>query len=194
MWIRCSVINQMWWLSCCLLCKSTNICPWFVPWTTYALCGTGCWLTHVVGHCKRSGAWYRFHTLGHHVRSYPPARFLQSKYVSYESRRRKMQCNPYIDMNTLMYAPWVPVAAGIHAACGVQDAGTLIVSLATGSIFLLQQDYIHTHIHLLGSWLERYEWFQQLRHMHLKHHQSDMNHNFGVNDFLLDAVAGTLLL
>ena len=194
MWLRYAFLNHAWWLGCCLVCHTVGTCRWFVPLTTYYVCGTACWLTHVAGHYSWSGAWYKFHTLGHHIRSYPPSKFLQTRYVSFEARRRMTNCNPLFDLNTLMYSPWVLFTAVIHALCGVNDAGSLSVCLATGVLFLQQQDYMHTHIHLRGSWLEQYEWFYHLRHMHLKHHQNDMKHNFGVNDFVLDVIAGTLLL
>ena len=32
-------------------------------------------------------------------------------------------------------------------------------------------DYIHTEIHTEGSWLEKYNWFQNKRKVHLLHHK-----------------------
>ena len=37
-------------------------------------------------------------------------------------------------------------------------------------LFAFISDYIHTQIHLSGSYLEKYQWFQNIRQLHLLHH------------------------
>jgi hypothetical protein len=155
---------------------------WAVPFTAYAFCGVGSWLTHWVGHQPASGWWFRFHILGHHVRRYPPSRFLQGPYD-----------DAALDLNACMYAPWVLLTAATHAAGGCAPHEQLTAAGVSAAL-LLEQEVLHTQIHLLGSSLERCRWFRTLRQLHLRHHQCDMQHNFAISDFLLDAICGTLLL
>ena len=48
-------------------------------------------------------------------------------------------------------------------------------------------DYIHTEIHIYGSWLEKYDWFIKKRKLHLIHHKK-MNKNINIIDHTLDKV------
>jgi hypothetical protein len=46
-------------------------------------------------------------------------------------------------------------------------------------------DYIHTEIHIEGSWLEKYTWFQNKRKIHLLHHKYTTK-NMNVIDNTMD--------
>ena len=48
-------------------------CRWWLPLTTYVVIGHGLWVTHWAGHRRWIfQKWFDHHTIGHHVKSYPP--------------------------------------------------------------------------------------------------------------------------
>jgi len=59
-------------------------------------------------------------------------------------------------------------------------------------LFAFLSDYIHTEIHIDGSWLEKYEWFLKKRKLHLLHHKKFMK-NMNIIDHTFDKLKGTYL-
>lgn len=56
---------------------------------------------------------------------------------------------------------------------------------------LVFQVYTHESTHIRGHWAEKYEWFQDLRALHLMHHRGAINTNYGMYSFLTDSVLGS---
>jgi len=54
-------------------------------------------------------------------------------------------------------------------------------------------DYIHTRVHLKNTWLDKYDWFLEIRRLHLTHHKKlYSNYSFGY-DYTIDKLANTYL-
>jgi len=127
--------------------------------------------------------WFLVHTIGHHRLSYPETSFLATKY----------QDNP-IDarfVGTLVYTiPCVFILIMVHYILCESLAQTASLA-AILAIVLLFEDRMHAQIHLDGSSLERYQWFQDLRAVHRLHHASSSRVNFGVINLTFDVLFGT---
>ena len=48
-------------------------------------------------------------------------------------------------------------------------------------------------VHIAGSKLEKYGWFQRMRALHFLHHTDGMKHNYAMADFFLDVLSGNLI-
>eukprot|EP01052_Picozoa_sp_SAG31_P043337 SAG31_NODE_7186_length_1762_cov_1.696332_1_plen_448_part_10 len=195
-----SVLHQMalllfgfsaWWL--------TGSPPW-LGLSTYIIVGVGLWCTHWLGHRRWFWQrWFNEHTLGHHVRAYPPSKFLSERYVSVTQRSAGRALAPStglgleLSLNTMVYLPWPILTAILHSlvvpACGAIEIG---VVLLVGLAICLEQEMIHRAVHTSGVWLERYQWFQVMRALHFLHHKDGMQHNYAMIDFFLDILSGNL--
>jgi hypothetical protein len=141
---------------------------------------------HRVGHSSRaSEAWYRAHTLGHHDRAYPATRFLSDTYVVNDLDDLQLNTFLYTSAGLLIWGALSLVAA---------DARVAVVSLLHLLVCGLGETVLHEHFHLRHSWLERYAWFQALRHLHELHHRGRMRANFAMSTWFVDALCGTLAL
>ena len=65
------------------------------------------------------------------------------------------------------------------------DSYTSFIIISQLLLFAYISDYIHTEIHIDGSWLEKYDWFIQKRNLHLIHHKRT-NKNINIIDHSLD--------
>jgi hypothetical protein len=177
----------------------------WMPSAMYVLLGAGLWTSHWVGHrrwfCKR---WFQFHTMGHHVRDYPPSRFLVDNYIAHNNKDDRLtpwHLEYWVDMNAVMYVPWIPATiALIHASmcCAVDGSAGLVRSqvLCLGIMGLgvaMSQNYWHEQVHLRGSVWEGFQWFQDIRRLHWQHHKGNCRHNYAMIDFGLDILTGNLL-
>ena len=52
---------------------------------------------------------------------------------------------------------------------------------------------LHNSFHVRGIWLEKYEWYQELRALHYIHHLGSTKHNYAVFNFALDKLLGAFL-
>jgi len=202
--------SQLLWFSVLhqLTLLLVGLTAWWVagspPWlglSTYFIVGVGLWCTHWLGHRRWFWQrWFNEHTLGHHVRAYPPSKFLSERYVSVTQRSAGRALTPStglgleLSLNTVMYLPWPIVTAILHGlvvpACGVIEMGLVLV---VGLAICLEQEMIHRAVHTSGVWLERYQWFQVMRALHFLHHKDGMQHNYAMSDFFLDILSGNLL-
>ncbi len=154
--------------------------------------GLGMWVTHWAGHRHIIPGWFEFHTIGHHVKGYPPARFLTERYASTEGVRKGKR-HTVFDMNAAMYLPWPFIIGAAHRAlAGTTHAETalcLLVSLA----LIAENEYMHVQVHTLGSRWEGRGWFEVMRRLHFLHHKEGMHHNYAMADFLFDFLSGNLM-
>jgi len=185
-----------------------GLAAWWItgsrPWignSTYLLVGLGLWCTHWFGHRRWFWrAWFNEHTMGHHVKAYPPSKFLSERYVSVTQRAAGKPQKPTtglgleMSINTIVYLPWPVIATLLHCQatsnCTVTEAGLVLV---IGLAICLEQEMIHRAVHTRGCWLERYQWFQTMRALHFLHHKDDMQHNYAMIDFCLDIISGNLI-
>jgi len=169
--------------------------------STYLIVGLGLWCTHWFGHRRWFWrAWFNEHTIGHHVKAYPPSKFLSERYVSVTQRAAGKLQKPStglgleMSINTMVYLPWPVFAALLHCQatteCTATEAG-LVLLIGLG--ICLEQEIVHRAVHTHGCWLERYRWFQTMRALHFLHHKDGMQHNYAMIDFFLDIVSGNLI-
>jgi len=156
-----SVVHQTMLLACGVGCAAIAGTRWWTTLTCYATVGLGMWLTHWAGHRQIVPGWFDFHTIGHHVKSYPPARFLTERYVSLTGMRKGRQNTRWdIDLNVQMYAPWIPLTSLVHWAITGGSAADAALALLVGAALIVENEIIHEQVHIRGSWLERFRWFQ----------------------------------
>lgn len=184
----------------------TGLAGWMLagcrPWvclSSYLMVGIGLWGTHWAGHRRWVWQpWFEHHTIGHHVKSYPPAKFLSQRYVSTVQRkvgtaRPSTGLGIDLSLNTLVYLPTPLVTAVLHRVVFGLVAMEAALVLLVGMAVCLEQELIHRHVHTVGSRLERYRWFQAMRAMHFLHHTDGMKHNYAMADFFLDVLSGNLI-
>lgn len=104
---------------------------------------------------------FHAHTSEHHIRLYPPRRFLNEK--SLISR----------DPNAKFY---YPLLASIFLVSYLFLGGAFfgIVCCLHIGFELLFADYLHEGFHAKGFWLEKYRCFVALRELHYLHHKGHM--------------------
>jgi len=189
-----SVVHQAALLACGLGCAAVLGTRWWATMSCYAMVGLGMWLTHWAGHRQIVPGWFEFHTIGHHVKSYPPARFLTERYVSLTGMQKGRQNTRWmIDLNVKMYAPWIPLTAAIHWAVTGGSLADALLALVVGAVLIVENEIIHEQVHVRGSSFERFRWFQVMRGLHYLHHKEGMHHNYSMCDFTFDLLSGNLI-
>lgn len=145
---------------------------WWWLEANYLLGCTGGYFIHWLGHRKESGRWcsflscyltirFRAHTSEHHIKLYPPQRFLNEK--SLVSR----------DPNAKFYYPLL-AATFIVSYFVLGGAFFGIICFVHVGFALLVADYLHGGFHAKGFWLENRRWFIALRELHYLHHKGHM--------------------
>lgn len=81
------------------------------------------------------------------------------------------------------------IAAGLFALLPLRIA---IIVMLQAAAFLIASDKLHMHYHIKGSWLERFQWFQDRRMRHFYHHGHLRDHmSLGGIDPVFDRLLGT---
>lgn len=128
-------------------------------------------------HSSLSGRAHIAH-MTHHLKLYPPTNFYSEKYRS-----------PGKDNTVFIFGViLVALCTGMWFVLPHRIAIILMVEFL---VLGLANDYLHDIFHIKPNWLEKYDWFQRLRAIHLVHHQ-DMSKNYGIFTFLGDRLFGTL--
>jgi hypothetical protein len=178
-----------------LLCNSRI----WIPATTYMVIGIGLWITHWAGHQRWIfHAWFVHHTVGHHVKSYPPAKYLSERYVTHTERKAgTMQASQGtgldLSLGTLIYLPWPAINAVAHILLFHATAAEVVLTVVVACAVGIEQEVIHRQVHITDSVFEQYHWFQTMRALHFLHHKGGMHHNYAMVDFLLDIMSGNLI-
>jgi len=160
------------------ICRHFFDIPWWWLLMVYALSSFLGYITHLVGHFRFSGRWFRAHAIGHHVALYPPSRFLAD---------RDLTSN---DPNGKFYLPAMLLPLILTYVCFGNVAAAFVTFLLQSKWWFIA-DYFHSLYHLQGAWPEKYTAFKVFRDLHYRHHQKDMMQNFGVADFVFDCMFAT---
>jgi hypothetical protein len=123
--------------------------------------------------------WFHAHTIGHHVETYPPSRFYAESYLGARDPNGKY----YIPA---MFGPGIVVVV-----LGYPWYAGLLACLTGGTVAWVA-DEIHMAVHVRGTWMERVPLFAELRQLHILHHQGTAQQNYGIYDFSLDFLFGTM--
>jgi hypothetical protein len=125
--------------------------------------------------CFNSQARFHAHTSEHHIKLYPPHRFLNEK--SLVSK----------DPNAKFYYPLLAIDFLVSYFV-LQGAFFGLVSFIHIGFILLVCDYLHEGFHAKGFWLESHRWFLALRELHYLHHKGHMtgkSHSYSILSSLL---------
>jgi hypothetical protein len=152
---------------------------------SYLVLGFLAFWTHWLGHRRMGGynnRWYRAHAIDHHVKLYPPSRFM----IPDEELGSG-------DANAKFYIPSFCLAALFSWLVWGSRAGTLFVIVNNG-FWMAVADYFHTAYHLVHHWFERFQWFIALREIHYIHHRGEARLNYLITDMSMDMLMGTFAL
>ena len=59
-----------------------NYWRYWILYSSYLFTGLGMYISHWLGHTKIIHCWYDFHVMGHHIKKYPPSKFMKTNYES----------------------------------------------------------------------------------------------------------------
>ena len=138
---------------------------------------------HKIGHNYKLNSYiYKIH-MNHHKKYYPI-----SKLIDKEPYKTGYIYN--IPDGFLAYGPSLFLILSLLYF--FFDVYTYQIFVSEILFFASLSDYIHTEIHIDGSWLEKYEWFLKKRNLHLLHHKK-LNMNINIIDHTFDKLKGTYL-
>jgi len=131
---------------------------------------------HKIGHNYKLNSYiYKIH-MNHHKKYYPISKLLNKKPY-------KTGYKYNISDGMIAYGPsMLLIFSGMYF---LFDFYTYLIIISQIILFAYISDYIHTEIHIDGSWLEKYNWFIQKRKLHLIHHKRT-NKNINIIDHSLD--------
>ena len=133
------------------------------------------YLVHSLGHNHRYGYHiYKIHK-NHHTIHYPCNNLLSNEY------RTNFIYGLY--EGVVIYSP--PMMIILLSLYPLVKINTFLIISSELLFIAFISDYLHSQIHLNGSWLEKYKWFQDKRKEHFIHHKY-MNKNMNIMDMTMD--------
>ncbi len=126
------------------------------------------------GHRPVVAKLHRVHVNGHHAQY--AREMLSNKWIETEQHITGYYAIPFMPIVCLAYC-LLPGIYFIAHVCGLAFA-------------VWWHIYLHRQYHIRGSWWERFNWFQQKRHLHFLHHQKP-NRNFAIVEYSWDLLLGT---
>ena len=138
------------------------------------------YLLHSLGHSYKYGSYiYKIHK-NHHTIHYPTTKLLSNEY-----RTTSVYGLPE---GVIAYGP--PILLFFSFLYFTVKFDTFLIITPELLFISYLSDYLHSQIHLSGSWLEEYKWFQKKRKEHFIHHRN-MNKNMNIIDFTIDKLSKT---
>ena len=150
-----------------------NFCFYIIPsWICYHMLE---YFLHSLGHSYKYGSYiYRIHK-NHHTIHYPTHKLLSNGY----------RTNSIYGLSEGVVAYGPPILIFFSCLYFIVELHTFFILLCEILLIAYLSDYLHCQIHLNGSWLEKYKWFQKKRKEHFIHHLN-MNKNMNIIDFSID--------
>ncbi len=138
------------------------------------------YLLHYLSHRRYSGFMYKIHR-NHHIIHYPVNKLMDKK---------PYKTGYYYGLPDGIFAHG-PIMISIFIISYNILNTYIFLNLSLRIILLiLISDYIHTNIHINGSYLEKYDWFLKLRERHFYHHKN-IKKNINIIDNNLDIIFKT---
>jgi hypothetical protein len=142
------------------------------------------YLLHSIGHNSNYGSYiYRYHKK-HHTIHYPI-----QKLLDYKPYKTDYEYNLLSD-GFVAYS--LPILFLGFINYKVLDYESFINLSVNFILYTYLSDYLHTEIHIKGSWLEKYEWFKEKRRLHFLHHRN-VKKNKNVFNLEIDKLLNTYL-
>ena len=141
------------------------------------------YLFHRVAHKPWSGYIHAYHS-HHHTVCYPPKRLLaEAPYITGDGSR-------YLTKGAKAFIP--PTIVGALVIYKIVPDYYNLLLIGEFLTLLCISNHLHSQYHIKGSYLERFQWFQDQRAYHLLHHQF-YNYNFSLGgyDTCIDKIALT---
>lgn len=143
------------------------------------------YIVHRTSHdLRKPRFWYNAHVIGHQYRNYPPNRFDTEKYIFKTDNLLK-------EADTYVYP--IPILLYLILYSKYILNFTFLIFLVNLSLIILHfyaEVYIHEQVHLKKSWLDKYKIYQEIKRLHLMHHQT-MHKNILFTNFVIDKMLGT---
>ena len=156
------------------------------------------WMAHQRWTFYPLNVMYKIH-MDHHWKIYPPVKgkFLSKEYqYKVENEDKAYQPGFFSFIKMIVSEHELPMH--IMLILIFVGAGYLGESTATliGAFFFLAVAgwfgvNLHYWLHIENHWLERYQWFHDLRALHLQHHRGGAKQNYNMYSFVTDAFLGT---
>ena len=134
---------------------------------------------------------YGFHSLGHYIHPYNYINKLHKQHhLDYPPHNLKSKTYRGNREGVKAYSlPIVIVSLSLYSFLSWDTFKIISIEL---SFLMILNDYLHTHIHLDHSWLDKYEWFRRSRRLHFIHHKrSQYNLSFGGLSHRIDKMIGS---
>ena len=157
-----------------------NFLLYFIPsWFLYHSLE---YLLHSLGHSYKYGSYiYKIHK-NHHTIHYPSNKLLSNEY-----RTTSLWGLPE---GVIAYGP--PMLLFFFFLSFTVKFGTFLIITSELLFISYLSDYLHSQIHLNGSWLEKYKWFLIKRELHFNHHKKlNTNYSLGGITYVFDKIFRT---
>jgi len=150
-----------------------NFLLYFIPsWFLYHSLE---YLLHSLGHSHKYGSYiYKIHK-NHHTLHYPTTKLLSNEYRTTSIYG--------LSEGVVAYGP--PILLFFFSLSFMVKFDTFLIITSELLFISYLSDYLHSQIHLNGSWLEKYKWFQKKRKEHFIHHKNTIK-NMNIIDFTID--------
>ena len=137
---------------------------------------------HKLSHSSKYGSFIYTYHRKHHIKHYPISKLIDKAPYKTDTK--------YYILTDGFIAHSVPFTFILFTLYNLLNK-ELFLNLSLNIIINAYiSDYIHTEIHTEGSWLEKYNWFQNKRKIHLLHHKITTK-NMNVIDNTMDKIMNT---
>lgn len=150
------------------------------------------YLWHVISHQEWSGEMYKQH-MRHHIKDYPPKHFygrpgLKSLKPNEIFDLTKTTIGDFQHEGLLFFFVFVIILTGKYI--GSSNLTLLFVTIGYYIMAVIGNAF-HASFHIKNFPLEKYKWYRKLRRLHFIHHLENMDKNFAMVNFGVDALFGT---
>ena len=136
---------------------------------------------------------YVYHRLGHYNHKYNYIYKLHMTHHKIHYPVTSLQSDTYRNKYEGVVAYTPPTIGIVYSLYSLLPQKYLMFVLIQIGLNVCINDYIHTHIHLKQSWLNKYDWFLETRQLHFIHHRKlYSNYSFGY-DYTIDKLSNTYL-
>jgi hypothetical protein len=142
------------------------------------------WIPNVLKERVGVPRWHRAHTLGHHIEGFPHRTFTKPQYS-----QNRHSLNGLTDLVAYGCHALVYCVIGAKLAQISWNLSQWIAWLACAFLTVYLEEFVHRHIHIEGSWMERSTLFLWLRECHREHHKWPYAYNFAITGLWMDMLS-----
>jgi len=136
---------------------------------------------------------YMYHKLGHYNHKY---NYIHNLHMIHHKKHypvTMLQSDTYRHNYEGVVAYTPPTMVLMYVFYKIIPYHYLMLIITQIGVNVCINDYIHTRVHLKSTWLDKYDWFLEIRRLHLTHHKKlYSNYSFGY-DYTIDKLSNTYL-